>query len=278
MELRGRTVLLTGATGGLGHAIARGVAARGATLILTGRRMDVLEPLAAETGGRAMVCDLGDPARPRAPARRGRRHRRPDRQRRAPRQRARHELLRGGDRPRAGRQPARADDPRPPARRADGGARRGPHGVRLLFGREDREPRRRRLLGDQVRPARLRPRAPGGPPRPWCRGVRGRPRFHPRGRHVPRRGRDPPPLRRHQDARRRRRRGRDGDRARPRRGRRRAAGHARRRRASAASPPGSPHRSSAAWAPTRSRPTWAAASATSAASARRAPVRGRPPA
>jgi short-subunit dehydrogenase len=53
-------VLITGATGGLGHAIARAFAARGATLTLTGRRVDVLEPLAAEVGGRAVTCDLSD--------------------------------------------------------------------------------------------------------------------------------------------------------------------------------------------------------------------------
>jgi short-subunit dehydrogenase len=51
-------VLITGATGGLGHAIARAFAARGATLILTGRRADVLEAQAAEIGGRAIPCDL----------------------------------------------------------------------------------------------------------------------------------------------------------------------------------------------------------------------------
>jgi uncharacterized protein len=62
MELRGRTVLLTGATGGLGAAIARALAGRGAELILSGRRTDVLEPLAAETGGRAVACDLADAA------------------------------------------------------------------------------------------------------------------------------------------------------------------------------------------------------------------------
>lgn len=62
MELRGRTVLLTGATGGIGHAIARALHKEGAQLLLTGRRVDVLEPLAAETGGRAIACDLSDAA------------------------------------------------------------------------------------------------------------------------------------------------------------------------------------------------------------------------
>ena len=62
MELRGRSVLLTGASGGLGGAIARALAERGAVPVLTGRRAEVLEPLAAETGGRAVACDLADPA------------------------------------------------------------------------------------------------------------------------------------------------------------------------------------------------------------------------
>ena len=51
-------MLITGATGGLGHAIALAFAARGANLILTGRRADVLERLAAQVGGRALPCDL----------------------------------------------------------------------------------------------------------------------------------------------------------------------------------------------------------------------------
>lgn len=60
MELNGSRVLLTGATGGIGHAVARALSARGASLVLTGRRTDVLEPLAQETGGQALACDLSD--------------------------------------------------------------------------------------------------------------------------------------------------------------------------------------------------------------------------
>jgi short-subunit dehydrogenase len=60
VNLGGRTVLVTGASGGLGHAIARALAARGARLVLTARRLEVLEPLAAETRGRAVACDLAD--------------------------------------------------------------------------------------------------------------------------------------------------------------------------------------------------------------------------
>lgn len=62
MNLGGRTVLLTGATGGLGQAMARALARRGARLVLTGRRAGLLEPLAAELGARTHVCDLADPA------------------------------------------------------------------------------------------------------------------------------------------------------------------------------------------------------------------------
>jgi short-subunit dehydrogenase len=60
MSLVDGNVLLTGATGGIGRAIARAFSVRGANLIVTGRRTDVLEPLAQELGARAIACDLGD--------------------------------------------------------------------------------------------------------------------------------------------------------------------------------------------------------------------------
>jgi short-subunit dehydrogenase len=47
-------VLLTGASGGIGHAIARTIAPRSADLILTARRTEVLQPLAADLGARVV--------------------------------------------------------------------------------------------------------------------------------------------------------------------------------------------------------------------------------
>lgn len=61
MDLSGRTVLLTGATGGLGRAIAEAMAARGATLLLSSRKPEDLEQLAAGLPGRGhrvVVSDL----------------------------------------------------------------------------------------------------------------------------------------------------------------------------------------------------------------------------
>ena len=62
MRIAGSTVLLTGATGGIGRTIARELAAKGAKLLLTGRRADALEAAAAEFGGPSVVADLADPA------------------------------------------------------------------------------------------------------------------------------------------------------------------------------------------------------------------------
>jgi uncharacterized protein len=60
VNLGGRTALVTGATGGLGQAISRALAGRGARLVLTGRRADVLEPLARELRAQGAVGDLAD--------------------------------------------------------------------------------------------------------------------------------------------------------------------------------------------------------------------------
>lgn len=62
MKISGATALVTGATGGIGQAIARALHERGAKLILTGRRAEVLEPLAQELGARTLAVDLVDPA------------------------------------------------------------------------------------------------------------------------------------------------------------------------------------------------------------------------
>ena len=64
MELRGAGVLLTGASGGIGNAIARALGAKGASLKLSARRAEVLERLREELGGEAEVvpADLADPA------------------------------------------------------------------------------------------------------------------------------------------------------------------------------------------------------------------------
>lgn len=61
MQISGSRVLLTGATGGIGQAIARALHQSGADLMLTGRRLDVLGPLAAELDARAISVDLADP-------------------------------------------------------------------------------------------------------------------------------------------------------------------------------------------------------------------------
>jgi short-subunit dehydrogenase len=64
MELAGRKALLTGATGGLGRAIALALSERGATVILSGRKAEALEALAAELPGEGhsvVSTDLSQP-------------------------------------------------------------------------------------------------------------------------------------------------------------------------------------------------------------------------
>jgi L-xylulose reductase len=57
-ELTGRTILVTGASGGIGGATVRLLASRGANVIAAARNLDSLETLAAETGARAIAFNL----------------------------------------------------------------------------------------------------------------------------------------------------------------------------------------------------------------------------
>lgn len=59
-DLSGKCALVTGASGGIGGAIARALHGAGATVALSGTRVEPLEALAAELGGRAHVlpCNL----------------------------------------------------------------------------------------------------------------------------------------------------------------------------------------------------------------------------
>ena len=61
-DLTGKTALVTGASGGIGAAIARTLHAQGATVALSGTRVAALETLAGELGGRThiLTCDLSD--------------------------------------------------------------------------------------------------------------------------------------------------------------------------------------------------------------------------
>jgi 3-oxoacyl-[acyl-carrier protein] reductase len=63
-SLQGKTALVTGASGGLGGAIARALHAQGATVALSGTRREALDALAAELAERVHVlpCDLSDAA------------------------------------------------------------------------------------------------------------------------------------------------------------------------------------------------------------------------
>lgn len=60
-DLTGKTALVTGATGGIGGAIARALHAQGAKVALSGTRREVLDLLAVELGGAAVLpCDLAN--------------------------------------------------------------------------------------------------------------------------------------------------------------------------------------------------------------------------
>ena len=63
-DLTGKTALITGATGGIGGAIARALHAQGAQVVLSGTRAEALQVLKADLGDRALIlpCDLLDAA------------------------------------------------------------------------------------------------------------------------------------------------------------------------------------------------------------------------
>jgi 3-oxoacyl-[acyl-carrier protein] reductase len=63
-DLSGKTALVTGASGGIGGAVARALHAQGAAVVLSGTREDALQALAQELGERtcAVAASLSDPA------------------------------------------------------------------------------------------------------------------------------------------------------------------------------------------------------------------------
>ncbi|HEY4265075.1 MAG TPA: 3-oxoacyl-[acyl-carrier-protein] reductase [Micropepsaceae bacterium] len=63
-DLTNKTALVTGASGGIGGAIAKALHAQGASVVLSGTRADALDALKAEMGGRAVtaLCNLGNAA------------------------------------------------------------------------------------------------------------------------------------------------------------------------------------------------------------------------
>ena len=188
MELRGRTALVTGATGGLGTAIARALA--------RARRLADPHRPPGRRAGAARRRDRrpGDRVRPRrprrrgAPARRGGRRGRARGQRRACPGSGHITSFSAEDIDRAIAVNLRA--PMVMARRAgraDGRARLRPPRVRLLAVGQGRQRRRIGLRGDEVRAARLRARAARGPARQRRRRLGRAPGLHPRQRDVPRR-------------------------------------------------------------------------------------------
>ncbi len=59
MKIAGATALVTGANGGIGAAIAERLKELGASVIITGRRKDALQPVADKLGAKMIVADLG---------------------------------------------------------------------------------------------------------------------------------------------------------------------------------------------------------------------------
>ena len=65
-DYKGAVAIVTGASSGIGAAVARDLAAHGATVIAVARRREMLEAVAADCrtsspASEAQVCDVGDP-------------------------------------------------------------------------------------------------------------------------------------------------------------------------------------------------------------------------
>jgi NAD(P)-dependent dehydrogenase (short-subunit alcohol dehydrogenase family) len=59
VSLDGAVAVVTGASNGIGRAIAHALHERGARVVVSSRRQERVEPVARETGGLAVACDVG---------------------------------------------------------------------------------------------------------------------------------------------------------------------------------------------------------------------------
>ena len=60
VQLEGAVAVVTGASSGIGRAIAHALHERGASVVVSSRSSDRVQPVADELGGLAVACDVGD--------------------------------------------------------------------------------------------------------------------------------------------------------------------------------------------------------------------------